>query len=67
MKTMHGDYEIETDRHGSYTIRIGGQLVRRLTALTSYPGRPRWGNRKMETEALEDARRYIDSLERRVG
>ncbi|MBE7942737.1 MULTISPECIES: hypothetical protein [Ramlibacter] len=67
MKTLYGDYEIETDRHGSYTIRVEGRLVRRLTALTAYPGRPRFGNRKLEVEALEDAKRYLDALSRRTG
>lgn len=64
---MYGDHEIETDRHGSYTVRLEGRLVRRLTALTAYPGRPRFGNRKLEAEALEDAKRYIDALARRTG
>lgn len=58
------EFEIEADRHGSYTIRFNGKVVRRVTALTNYLGKPRWGSRKLETEALEDAKRDVDALMR---
>ena len=45
-------FEIEADRHGSYSIRFDGKVIRRVTAITSYPGRPRWGSRKLELEAI---------------
>lgn len=54
-------YEIDTDRHGSYTIRLEGRVVKRVTALTSYLGKPRWGSRKLEQAALEEARAAIDA------
>lgn len=55
------EYEIEADRHGSYCIRLNGKVVRRVTALTTYVGRPRWGSKKLEAEAIEDAKRDIDA------
>ena len=54
-------FEIEADRHGSYTIRLNGKVVRRKTALTNYLDKPRWGSKKLETEAIEDAKRDIDA------
>jgi hypothetical protein len=53
-------FEIEADRHGSYTIKRDGKVIRRVTALTNYVGRPRWGSKKLEAEAFEDARRDVD-------
>ena len=56
-------YEIEADRHGSYTIRREGRVVKRVTALTTYVGKPRWGSRKLETAAIEEAKAIIDAHE----
>ncbi len=64
MRIMYGDYEIEADRHGSYAIKLNGKLVKRVTALTDYPGKPKWGSRKLEAEAIEDGRRDVDALAR---
>ncbi|HEX2547221.1 MAG TPA: hypothetical protein VHL79_20225 [Ramlibacter sp.] len=57
-------YEIEADRHGSYTIRREGRVLKRTTSLTEYVGRPRWGSRKLELAAIEDAKAAIDAHER---
>lgn len=54
-------YEIEADRHGSYTIRRGGSVVKRVTSITRYVGRPVWGSRKLERAAIEEARAAIDA------
>ena len=54
-------YEIEADRHGNYTIRLGAKVVKRVTSLTSYVGRPKWGSRKLEMVAIEEAKAVIDS------
>jgi hypothetical protein len=54
------EYEIEADRHGNYSIRLEGKLVRRVGALPHYLGRPLWGSRKLEADAIEDAMRDID-------
>lgn len=54
-------YEIESDRHGTYTIRCEGKVVKRVTAVSSYVGRPRWGSRKMELTAIEEAKAAIDA------
>jgi hypothetical protein len=62
MQVTYGEFQIESDRHGSYSIRRNGTLVRRITALTNYPGRPRWGSRKLEAEAIESAKRDIDAF-----
>jgi hypothetical protein len=54
-------YEIESDRHGSYTIRCDGRVLKRVTSVSSYPGKPRWGSRKMEETAVEEAKALIDA------
>lgn len=54
-------YEIEADRHGSYTVRHEGRVVKRVTAVTQYMDRPRWGSRKLELAAIEDAKAAIES------
>ncbi len=53
-------YEIEADRHGSYTIRHEGRVVKRVTAVTNYMDRPRWGSRKLELSAIEEAKAAIE-------
>jgi len=56
-------YEIEADRFGSYTIRTGGRVVKRVTAVTEYLGKPKWwGSTKLETNAIEDAKMAIDGF-----
>lgn len=62
MKITYGSFEIEADRHGNYSIKQNGRLVRRVTALTHYPGKPRWGSKKLEADALEDAKRHIEAF-----
>ena len=57
-------YEIEADRHGNYTITLNGKVVRRKTALTDYPGKPRWGSAKLELAAIEDAKAAAEELSR---
>jgi hypothetical protein len=57
-------YEIEADRHGSFTIRCGGRIVKRVTSVTSYFGKPRWGSRKLELAAIEDAKALIEAHDR---
>ena len=54
-------YEIEADRQGNYTIRCGGRVVKRVTSVTRYVGRPRWGSRRLEVAAIEEARAAIDA------
>jgi len=60
-------YEIEADRHGSYTIRRGGTVVKRVTALTRYVGRPLWGSRKLALAAIEEARAAIEAHHAQEG
>jgi len=55
-------YEIEADRHGSYTILLDGKVVKRKSALSDYPGKSRWGSKKLELAALEDARAVVDEI-----
>jgi hypothetical protein len=64
MRIMYGEYEIESDRHGSYVIKLHGKLMKRVTALTDYPGKPKWGSRKLEAEAIEDGKRDIEAFTR---
>lgn len=54
-------YEIEADRYGSYTIKHAGMVMKRVTSVTSYPGRPRWGSKKLEVCAIEDAKAVIEA------
>jgi hypothetical protein len=54
-------YEIEADRHGSFTIRLEGRVVKRVTSVSSYVGRPRWGSRKLELAAIDEAKALIDA------
>jgi hypothetical protein len=54
-------YEIEADRHGNYTIRLDGRVVKRVTSVSNYVGRPRWGSRKLEMAAIEEAKAAIDA------
>lgn len=55
-------YDIEADRHGNYTIRLQGKVVKRVSALSSYLDKPRWGSRKLEAEAINDAKLAIESF-----
>jgi hypothetical protein len=54
-------YEIEADRHGNYSIRREGKVVKRVTSVSSYLGKPRWGSKKLELAAIEDAKAAIDT------
>jgi hypothetical protein len=55
-------YEIESDRHGSYSVTLQGKVVKRVTALANYRGRPRWGSRELELGAIEDAKKAIETF-----
>lgn len=57
-------YEIEADRHGNYTIRLDGAVVKRVTSVTSYFDKPRWGSRKLELRAIDEAKEAIDAHHR---
>ncbi|GAB3760532.1 hypothetical protein GCM10028796_09310 [Ramlibacter monticola] len=52
-------YEIESDRFGSYTIRADGRVIKRVTAVTEYLDKPKWGSKKLELNAIEDAKAAI--------
>jgi hypothetical protein len=60
-------YEIEADRHGNYTITMGGRVVKRVTSISNYLGRPRWGSKKLELDAIEDAKNAIESFKTAEG
>lgn len=69
MKTEYMDsqgagptYAIEADRHGNYTIRLQGKVVKRVSALPQYLGKPRWGSKRLEEEAIRDAQRAIEGF-----
>jgi hypothetical protein len=55
------EFEIEADRHGSYTIRQDGKVIKRVTSLRQYLGRPRWGTRELELAAIEEAKASIEA------
>jgi len=52
-------YEIESDRFGNYTIRAAGRVIKRVTSVSDYLGRPKWGSKKLESNAIEDAKAAI--------
>lgn len=54
-------YEIEADRHGNYSIRCDGKVVKRVSSVSSYLGKPRWGSKKLELAAIEDAKAAIET------
>ena len=53
-------YEIESDRHGSYTVTLRGKVVKRVTALPAYLGRPKWGSKQLEVDAIQDGKKAIE-------
>jgi len=55
-------YEIEADRHGNYAIKQAGRVVKRVTSITNYAGRPRWGSKKLELGAIEEAKAAIEAF-----
>jgi hypothetical protein len=54
-------YELEADRQGNYTIRREGKVLKRVSSVTNYVGKPRWGSKKLELAAIEDAKAAIDA------
>lgn len=60
-------YDIEADKHGSYTVKLNGKVIKRVTALASYLGKPRWGSRKLEADANEDAKKAIEGFKTDAG
>lgn len=52
-------YEIDSDRFGNYTIRSEGRVIKRVTSVSQYPGKPKWGSKKLEVNAIEDAKASI--------
>ena len=55
-------YEIESDRFGNYTIKVEGRVIKRVTSITDYVGKPKWGSKKLELTALEDAKAAISGF-----
>jgi len=52
-------YEIDSDRFGNYTIRSEGRVIKRVTSVSEYLGKPKWGSKKLEVNAIEDAKAAI--------
>jgi hypothetical protein len=60
-------YEIEADRFGNYTIKAGGRVVKRVTSVTEYVGKPKWGSKKLEMNAIEEAKTAIERFKSAAG
>jgi hypothetical protein len=60
-------YEIEADRFGNYTIKTGGRVIKRVTSVTDYLGKPKWGSKKLELNAIEDAEAAIEGFRSAAG
>jgi len=60
-------YEIEADRFGNYTIKAGGRVLKRVTSVTQYLGKPRWGSKTLEMNAIEDAKAAIERFRSPAG
>jgi hypothetical protein len=55
-------YEIDADRHGNYCVMLNGKVVKRVSSLQHYVGKPRWGSKQLEADAVEDAKKSIEDL-----
>jgi hypothetical protein len=60
-------YDIEADRHGNYTIKLRGRVLKRVTVLSRYAGKPRWGSKKLEADAIEDAKQAVEGFKTSEG
>lgn len=60
-------YVIDADKHGNYSITLDRKVVKRLTVPSQYLGKPRWGSKKLEAAALEDAKKAIESMKTDEG
>jgi hypothetical protein len=60
-------YDIDADRHGNYTIKLEGRVLKRVTVLSRYVGKPRWGSKKLETDAIEDAKQAVEAFKTDQG
>lgn len=55
-------YEIDADRHGSYSVMLNGKVIKRVSALPAYIDKPKWGSKQLEADAIEDARNAIEGF-----
>lgn len=55
-------YEIEADRFGNYTIKVAGKVIKRVTSVANYLGKPKWGSKVLQRNAVEDAKAAIASF-----
>ena len=60
-------YHIDVDRHGSYAISLNAKVLKRVTVLRSYIGRPRWGSKQLEANGAEDAKKAIEAFKTDAG
>ena len=60
-------YVIEADKHGNYSVALDRKVVKRLTVPSHYLGKPRWGSKKLEADAIEDAKKAIESMKTDEG
>jgi hypothetical protein len=60
-------YDIDADRHGNYTIKLEGRVLKRVTVLSRYVGKPRWGSKKLEADAIEDAKQAVEAFKTDQG
>jgi hypothetical protein len=60
-------YEIEADRHGTFEIMLNAKVIKRVTALSNYVGKPKWGSKKLEADAAEDAKKAIEAFRTDAG
>ena len=49
------------DGDGLAFVHAGGTVVKRVTSVTSYFDKPRWGSKKLEQRAVEEAKAAIDA------
>jgi hypothetical protein len=60
-------YVIDTDKHGNYSVTLDRKVVKRLTVPSNYLGKPRWGTKKLEADAIEDAKKAIEAMKTDEG
>ena len=60
-------YDIEADKHGNYAVKLNGKVIKRVTVLPNYLGKPRWGSKRLEADAIEDAKKAIEGFKTDAG
>lgn len=56
-------FVIEADKHGSWRVMAGDQVLIDRPVQQDYYGRPKWGSKALLDKAISEARAAIEGLE----